>query len=622
MTEELFDSSDSVRTAGPLPYAQYATFDEPLVLAGGGRLEQLRVAYETHGTLSEARDNAVLICHALSGDSHVASHNEKDTPGWWEVAVGPGRAFDTDKYFVVCPNILGGCRGTSGPNSLNPATGRPYGPDFPQITVADIVEVHRRLLDYLEIDVLLAAAGGSMGGMQVLEWAATYPHRIRGAIPVATAPRLTSQALALDVIGRNVITHDPSFRGGNYYDVETPPSHGVFAPAYNLGGLAIARMIGHISYLSREAMRDKFGEDRRNPRQIDSRFEKDTSVASYLAYQGDRFVDRFDANSYVLISRAMDDFDMGRGHQLAHALAPACCRWLVISFTSDWLFPADQSQEIVDALLARDKSVSYCNVGSTCGHDAFLLGNDIETYGPLVGGFLDKACNSRDEPDEPEADGQGRIEHHDTSIFHGRRLDYDLLEQMLVDEGGSPESAVLDLGCGGGQLLQRLRRKGWRRLQGVEIDQRAVAECVGRGTDCTHADLNDGLDRFGDRQFAFVLLSRTLQAVYDVDRVVDSMLRVGRRSIISFPNYAYEPLRKMLYEQGRAPEAPGLLRHHWYDTPNIRFFSISDFQEYCRAKGITVHRLVALNTEARGEVTDDPNRHADLAIFVISRETR
>ncbi len=619
MTEDLFDSSDSVRSAGPLRHAQHVTFAEPLELACGGRLKQVRVAYETYGRLTQARDNAVLICHALSGDSHVARHDPGDDPGWWDVAVGPGKAIDTDKYFVLCPNILGGCRGTTGPNTLDPATGQPYGPDFPEITVADMVDVQLRLLDHLGIESLLAAAGGSLGGMQVMDWAVRYPQRIRAGVLIATAPRLTSQALALDVIGRNAITHDPSFRGGHYYDVQAPPTGGVFASAYGVGGLAIARMIGHISYLSREAMREKFGANRYQPREVDSRFEKDTSVASYLAYQGDRFVDRFDANSYVVISRAMDRFDLGAGEQLARHLSPAVCRWLVLSFTSDWLFPADQSRQIVDAVLANGRSVSYCNVRSRCGHDAFLLEHELDVYGELMAGFLARTYNGGGTEDEPEADAQGRVGHHDTSIFHGRRLDYDLLERLLLDAGGGAGSSVLDLGCGGGQMLLRLKRRAWRQLQGLEIDQRAVRSCVHRGIDCIHADLNDGLDCFADGQFDFVLLSRTLQAVRDVDRVVEDMLRVGRRCVVSFPNYAYRPLRQMLHRLGRAPEAPGLLRHRWHDTPNIRFFSIADFEDYCGRKGATVHRRVALNTERRCEVTDEANLNADLAVFVISR---
>jgi len=616
---DIFYSSDSVRSARPLKHVQYAIFDGPVPLESGGRLEQVRVAYETYGELNQARDNVILICHALSGDSHVAAHDSDDDPGWWDIAVGPGKSIDTDKYFVVCPNILGGCRGTTGPNCLNPTTGKPYGPDFPKITIGDMVEVQRLLIDYLGIDRLRSVIGGSMGGMLVLEWAIRYPERVGSSIAIATCPRLTSQGLAFDVIGRNAITSSPDFNGGWYYDQERGPVDGMFLPATPVRGLAIARMIGHITYLSREAMREKFGADRYQPRQVDSEFEKDTSVASYLAHQGDKFVERFDANSYIVITRAMDGFDIGDGEDLVASLAPARCRFLLVSFTSDWLFPADQSRSIVNALLASNKSVSYCNVTSPCGHDAFLLPDQLEIYGGLISGFLSHTDEHGETDLEPESDAQGKLDDPDTSIFHGKRIDYDFLESLIVSQSSGPSASVLDLGCGDGRMLLRLKRRGWRRLLGVEIDQNRVLACVKRGIDCIHADLNEGLHWLGDKQFDFVLLSRTLQAVYDVNRVIGEMLRVGRRCIVSFPNFAYKPLRKILAEQGRAPVSAGLLRYKWYDTPNIRFLSIADFEDYCKDRGAKVHRLIALNTETHSEVKDDPNLNADLAIFVISK---
>ena len=313
-------------------------------------------------------DNAVLICHAISGDSHVARHNDEDDPGWWDIVVGPGKPIDTDRFFVICPNLLGGCRGTTGPGSVNPATGKPYGRDFPTITVGDMVEVQRRLLDHLGV----APAAGRRGrldrrtpGADVGD-ALSRSRAQRDAL--ATSPRLTSQALAFDVVGRNAILRDPHYHGGQYYDEKHSPEV----------GLAIARMIGHITYLSREAMTEKFEADRLHPRDVAMEFEKTFSVGSYLGYQGAKFVERFDANSYIVLSMAMDLFDLGgTPGTLAAALRPAGCRWLVLSFSSDWLFPPDQSRDIVSALIANNAPVSYCNVQSDCGHDAFLLPNEI-----------------------------------------------------------------------------------------------------------------------------------------------------------------------------------------------------------------------------------------------------
>jgi homoserine O-acetyltransferase len=605
MSIKAFQSSDSVRSARPLRYVQTCDFDDPLELELGGSLKEITIAYETYGKLNPARDNAILICHALSGDSHVARHNDEDDPGWWDIAVGPGKAIDTDEYFVICPNALGGCRGSTGPNSRNPATGRLYGADFPTITAGDIVETQRRLIDRLDVSRLLGVVGGSMGGHQVLTWATRYPERVAGAVALATSARLTTQALAFDIVGRNAIRRDVNFKGGHYVEKGTNPAV----------GLALARMLGHITYLSPEAMREKFEPDRLQPRELETEFEKKFSIGSYLAYQGDKFVERFDANSYIKLSLAMDLYDLGRtSAQLSDNLSKSQCRWLIVSFTSDWLFPPEQSLELTNALIALGKPVSYCNVVSKCGHDAFLLPDDLAVYGELMRAFFENVHNGKPKLIEDD----DIYVQAPTSIFgtlgRPQRIDYDQIVRLLH----SAES-VLDLGCGRGSLLVKLRSAGNRKLMGLELNEEDVVYCLQRGLDVVQADLNSGLTPFSDGQFDYVVLSHTLQAVRDVERLIADMLRVGRRSIVSFPNFGYHKLRKMMMEQGKSPISSGLLRHKWYNTPNIRFFSIADFEEFCREHHIEIHERIALDTEERSVVQDDVNLLADMAIFVISK---
>jgi homoserine O-acetyltransferase len=621
---DTFQSSDSVRSGQPLRHAQYLTFAEELRLEQGGRLPGVTVAYETYGTLNDRRDNAVLICHALSGDSHVARHDEQDDPGWWDLVVGPGKSIDTDRYFVVCPNILGGCRGTTGPNSLQPGSQRPYGAEFPTITVGDMVRVQKDLIDHLGIERLRAVVGGSLGGHMVLWWATRYADRLSGAVAIAASPRLTSQALAFDVVGRNAILRDPAYQDGQYYGSRNAPAV----------GLSLARMLGHITYLSREAMAQKFGAQRLVPRQIQTQFENKFSVGSYLAYQGDKFVERFDANSYLTLTMAMDLFELGETPQeLAAALAASRCRWLLVSFTSDWLFPAFQSQEMVDALIAAGKPVSYCNVESDCGHDAFLLADNLDSYGEMVRAFLARLDGQQPAGETGQSGSRGEnrdslraeiepvsddddepYSRSPTSIFHHRRLDYDSI-LGLIPEG----SSVLDLGCGTGALLARLRQRSHARIMGIELDQRAILACIRRGLDVVQADLNRGLAAFDERQFDFVVLSQTLQAVLDVERVLADLVRVGRQGIVSFPNLGYRKLREQLYLEGRAPRAGTLLGFNWYNSPNVRFLTLDDFDEFCRQQGITIHQRIALDTTAGIEVRDDPNLNADTAIVVISK---
>ena len=604
MTETFFDSSDANRHALTLKHVQWARFDEPFELERGGALPGVTVAYETYGRLSPTGDNAVLICHALSGDSHVARHDEEDDSGWWDIMVGPGKPIDTDRFFVICPNVLGGCRGTTGPNSTNPATGRPWGRDFPAISIGDIVRVQQLLIHRLGIKRLLAVVGGSLGGHMTLDWATRFPDRLAGAVALATSGQLTSQALAFDVVGRNAILRDPAYHDGQYYDKPTKPRV----------GLALARMLAHITYLSREAMMHKFGADRLAPREIQTNFETQFSVGSYLAYQGDRFGERFDANSYLTLTMAIDLFNLGNSvEELADSFRSSTCRWLLISYSSDWLFPHFQSRNLVNALVAEGKPVSYCDVESSCGHDAFLLPNDIATYGEMIRSFLANLINPSDQDDADDTPYGMAI--NPKSIFHRQhRIDYDSIVELI-----RPGASVLDLGCGTGGLLARLRRRGHGRMMGLERDELSLVQCVRRGLDVVQADLNEGLAPFTDGQFDFVILSQTLQTIIDVQRVLNEMLRVGRQAVVSFPNLGYEPYRRQLAEQGRAPRADDVEAFHWHNTPNVRFLTIADFETFCEEQSITIHERVWLDTRKQQRIEDDPNRNANLAILVLSR---
>ena len=344
------------------------TFDDPLPLDCGRALSPVTQAYETYGTLNGPRDNAILIFHALSGDAHVAGYHsaEDRKPGWWDAMVGPGKPYDTDRYFVVCVNVIGGCKGSTGPASTNPGTGEPYGLSFPVVTIADMVRAQKRLVEHLGIRRLLAVAGGSMGGMLALDWAVRYPDATASVLAIATSARLNAQGIAFDEVGRQAIMADPEWRHGDYYD-QAPPS----------AGLAIARMVGHITYLSDEQMRSKFGRRLQTRESFGYDFETEFQVESYLKYQGDAFVRRFDANSYLYITKAIDYFDLANGHRsLVEAFKDVRSEFLVVSFSSDWLFPTLASKEMVKALQANGVPTTFLEIQNPYGHDAFLLPND------------------------------------------------------------------------------------------------------------------------------------------------------------------------------------------------------------------------------------------------------
>ncbi|XUO85353.1 homoserine O-acetyltransferase [Halomonas sp. KM007] len=354
--------ADSVGLVTP----HVAKFDTPLPLACGKTLPEYELIYETYGTLNAERSNAVLICHALSGHHHAAGYHsaEDRKPGWWDAHIGPGKSIDTDRFFVVSLNNLGGCHGSTGPVSHNPDTGRQWGPDFPVITVNDWVASQARLADHLGIVRWAAAVGGSLGGMQVLQWSITYPERVANAVIIAATPRLSAQNIAFNEVARQAIRSDPEFFDGWYAEHDTVPRR----------GLKLARMVGHITYLSEDAMGSKFGRDLRSD-DLNFGFDVEFQVESYLRYQGDTFSTAFDANTYLLMTKALDYFDPAASHggDLAQALAPAQCPFLIVSFTTDWRFPPSRSRELVDALTQAGKSVSYANIDSPHGHDAFLL---------------------------------------------------------------------------------------------------------------------------------------------------------------------------------------------------------------------------------------------------------
>ena len=373
-----------------LVQTQYFTFaeDEPMRLESGATLGPVTIAYETYGRLNADRTNALLIVHALSGSAHAAGYHSGDDAklGWWDECIGPGKAFDTDRFFVICSNVLGSCYGSTGPSSIDPATGQPYGLSFPVVTVGDMVRAQEKLIDHLGIEQLLCVAGGSMGGMQVLEWAANHPTRLKAAIPLATTGHHSPMLIAFSEVGRQAIYADPNWNNGDYYTAGKRPD----------AGLAVARMVGHITYLSEESMHKKFGRRLQKLERYGYEFNTEFEVESYLKYNGNSFTRHFDANSYLYVTKAMDYFDLSRptGSLAAAFVNAEQIKFLIVSFTSDWLYPSYHSKELVGALTAVGADVTYLDIQSAWGHDAFLL--EVETMTRLLGSFLERLAHEED----------------------------------------------------------------------------------------------------------------------------------------------------------------------------------------------------------------------------------
>ena len=461
-----------------------------------------------------------------------------------------------------------------------------YGADFPRITIGDIVTVQKLLSDSLGVRRWRAVVGGSLGGHQAISWATRFPGSLQTCVALATSPRLTSQALGFDVIARNAIQTDPCFYEGQYYDKPDRPDT----------GLAIARMLGHITYLSSQAMDAKFDPDRHDPRQFASIFEQRFSVGSYLAQ---KFTTRFDANSYLTLSMAMDLFDLGSSRlQLMESFGDSTCDFLIVSFSSDWLFPPSQSQKMVEALTALGQSVTYAEITTDAGHDAFLIEKDVRQYEGMI---------------------EARLGNIDAGEIQLSEVENAILELVPRD------FSVLDLGCGDGHLLAALDRQNSgekiRTLMGVEVAQADLIHAAKRGLDVIDYDLNRGLPAFIDGQFDVVILSATLQAVENVEALLSEMLRVGKQAIISFPNFAYRALRDDYVTRGRSPKAHGEFRHEWFNTPNRRFPSIADVKDLCVKMQITIVEELYFDSETDSRISPEchPNLNADTAILVVKR---
>jgi homoserine O-acetyltransferase len=570
---------------------QKATFAS-LALDCGVTLRQIEVAYETYGSLSAARDNAILVLHAFSGDAHAAGiSKETGQPGWWAPMIGPGLAFDTNRYFVISSNVLGGCRGTTGPSSFDPSTGSRYGASFPVITINDMVRLQKMLIEHLGIERLLAVAGGSMGGIQALAWTVMYPDAVVAAIPIACTARHSAQQIAFNEVGRQAVMADLDWAEGNYYDGK-PPSR----------GLAVARMVGHITYMSDASMRQKFGRRLRDKDAFGFDFSGDFEVESYLRYRGGQFVTRFDANSYLYITKAMDYFDLAAGHaSLAAAFERTKARFLVLSFTSDWLYPTYQSLEVVSALRTRSIDAAFCELSSHYGHDAFLV--ETKEQSEMISGFLKSVS---EQPPARQSRPQAEVK-----VSISARQDYTMMAELV-----EPGSRVLDLGCGEGELLAWLKENKRVSAQGVEIDPNKVRRAIARGVSAYQSDIEQGLADYPDGAVDFVILSQTLQEMRYPLRVLREMLRVGRHVIVAFPNFGHWTMRLSHLLSGRSPRTE-LFPYDWYESPNLHFLTIYDFALLCRAENWVIEREIFLRGDR--EVKRMPNLLAEVGVFSIRR---
>ena len=549
----------------------------------GGVLKEIEVAYEECGA-PIAADNVIYICHALTGDAHVAGINPGETKpsGWWEGMIGPNRAIDTNRYHVICANVLGGCSGTTGPMSVNPETGRPYGSSFPQYSFDDAVDVFRMLLRELGVTHLAALIGGSYGGIQVVNWMTRFPEEMDKVCLIATSAALNTQAVALSVMSRNSITDDPKWNGGDYYETAKPGEGGACGQGPK-AGLAAARQLAHITYLSRELLQEKF--QRRLQMEFveapeaekaerDRLFKTYFQIESYLDYQASKFLKRFDANSYLHITRSMDLSDpCDRFGSLDEAFKRVTAKVLVCSYENDILFPAWQSKEIVYSLMKAHRSVSYCHLESGTGHDSFLT--DIAHLSKIVGGFLSE---------------------HPAKVLPWQERLYAKIVKMV-----KKNAHVIDVGCGDGTLLDVLRAKKNVSGDGIELDIERYEESIASGHAMFFDDVDEnGIELVPDRHYDTAIVSDTLQEVRNPRGLLHEALRVADEAIVTFPNFAAYRIRLTLALTGRLPVSKQL-PFQWYDTPNIHCITLKDFRALCEKENIAILEVKAESRHLLGK---------------------
>lgn len=545
-------------------------------LEEGGTLPRIDVAYESCGLVKPENDNVVFICHALTGDAHVAGRYEGEdhSTGWWNDIVGPGKAIDTNRFRVVCANVLGGCKGTTGPSSINPSTGKPWGSAFPRFTIGDTVEVYRALLRELGITRLAALVGGSFGGVQVLEWITAHPNEVDKAIMIASSAALNAQALAFNIVGRYAITLDPHWNGGDYYDKP-------FEERPNVG-LAQARQVAHISYCSLDMLNSRFGRKLQdnwvaNPPEWQvahaGKFGTLFSIESYLGYQAKKFITRFDANSYLQITHSLDRYDAAVKYgSLDNVCDRITSKLMLVSLSGDWLFSEAQSRAIAAAMLRRGKNVVYSHLDIKVGHDGFLT--HTKELGRLMGAFLS--------PTAIEVPAEKRRKH-----------------APIVDMI-KPGSRVMDIGCGTGSLLTLLRDKRVTGA-GIDIDFERIVPAVGRGLNVLYEDADGELALLPDNGYDVAVLSETLQTVKKPREILVKILGKAKEAIVTIPNFAAIGIRLHLLLTGRMPVGSEL-PFEWYDTPNTHFFTFDDFKALCAKEGIAIKSVCAESSTWYGKL--------------------